>query len=234
MTKGLPKTPCRCPVRVDPFQRAGEPAVRMVLRRELSSRWAKINPVQPERWSRFAFAAGTALALLLLFHVAQRLFSPQPHARERRAGQERRLPAGAGGHVLAALLLVPGIVREALTHESLAEQRAVGRRVRRGRDRPDPDRGARSGSGSCSCARWSAELETRERRGRRGGRRQLRRGRDPGRAGHRGQRPPGPGPVGRVLRPGGRDAGRSTSRCSARSRPTTTPSRSRARTWRRR
>jgi uncharacterized membrane protein YjfL (UPF0719 family) len=76
--------------------------------------------VQPDTLVRVAFALGTALALLLLFHVAQRLFSPRHTlTRDARGGNVPYLLLQSG-HVLAVLFLVPGIVREALTHDTLA------------------------------------------------------------------------------------------------------------------
>lgn len=70
--------------------------------------------------TRFAFAALTAVALLVLFHAAQRLFSAKHTlSADARARNVAYLLVQCG-HVLAALLLVPGIVREALTHDSLA------------------------------------------------------------------------------------------------------------------
>jgi uncharacterized membrane protein YjfL (UPF0719 family) len=89
---------------------------------ELSSRWDKINRVlsHPDTLLRFAFATGTAVALIVLFHAAQRLFASSRTL----AGAGRRSSVAdlfvQSGHVLAALLLVPGIVREAMTHESIA------------------------------------------------------------------------------------------------------------------
>lgn len=68
---------------------------------------------------RYAFATVTAVALLVLFHVVQRLIAPR-HTLEgdARANNVARLLMQAG-HVAAVLLLVPGIVREARTHTSL-------------------------------------------------------------------------------------------------------------------
>jgi uncharacterized membrane protein YjfL (UPF0719 family) len=76
--------------------------------------------VQPDTLTRYAFATGTAVALLLLFHVVQRLFSPKHTLSSDTRGRNVAYLLVQSGHVLAALLLVPGIVREALTHESLA------------------------------------------------------------------------------------------------------------------
>jgi uncharacterized membrane protein YjfL (UPF0719 family) len=76
--------------------------------------------VQPDAQIRFAFATGTAVALLLLFHVVQRVFSPKHTLANDTRGRNVAYLLVQSGHVLAALLLVPGIVREALTHESMA------------------------------------------------------------------------------------------------------------------
>jgi uncharacterized membrane protein YjfL (UPF0719 family) len=76
--------------------------------------------VEPDTLTRFAFATGTAVALLLLFHGLQRVFSPKHTLSIDAAGSNVAYTLVQSGHVLAVLLLVPGIVREALTHESLA------------------------------------------------------------------------------------------------------------------
>ena len=70
--------------------------------------------------TRFSFAAATAVALLLLFHLVQRLFSSKHTLSGDARGKNVAYLIVQSGHVLAALLLVPGIVREALTHDSLA------------------------------------------------------------------------------------------------------------------
>ncbi len=70
--------------------------------------------------TRFSFAAGTAVALLLLFHLMQRLFSSKHTLSGDTRGKNVAYLFVQSGHVLAALLLVPGIVREALSHDSLA------------------------------------------------------------------------------------------------------------------
>ena len=77
--------------------------------------------MQPDTLTRVAFALGTALALLLLFHVIQRLFSPRHTLWSDTRGKNPAYLLVQSGHVLAVLLLGPGIVREAMTHESLAE-----------------------------------------------------------------------------------------------------------------
>lgn len=73
--------------------------------------------------TRYGFAAGTAIALLALFHLAQRVLSPgHTLLKDGRTTNPAYLLVQSG-HLLAALLLVPGIVREALTHhEELADQ----------------------------------------------------------------------------------------------------------------
>ncbi len=76
--------------------------------------------MQTDTLTRVAFALGTALALLLLFHVIQRLFSPRHTLWGDARGKNAAYLLVQSGHVLAVLLLGPGIVREALSHESLA------------------------------------------------------------------------------------------------------------------
>lgn len=75
--------------------------------------------------TRYAFAAGTAVGLLALFHLAQRVLSPAHTLLK-----DGRTPGSAhllvqSGHLLAVLLLVPGIVREALTHHEELADRAL-------------------------------------------------------------------------------------------------------------
>lgn len=67
---------------------------------------------------RYLFATAVAVSLLVLFHVMQRVLTRSDGLQGER--NTARLFVQAG-HVAAVLLLVPGIVREALTHESLAE-----------------------------------------------------------------------------------------------------------------
>ena len=75
--------------------------------------------MQTDTLTRFAFAAGTALVLLLLFHAVQRIgASGRTLARDARGKNAATLLVQCG-HVLAVLLLVPGVVREALTHGSV-------------------------------------------------------------------------------------------------------------------
>lgn len=65
---------------------------------------------------RYLFATAVAVALLVLFHILQGLL-----ARRREGAAWLFVKAG---HVAAVLFLVPGIVREALSHESTVD--AVG------------------------------------------------------------------------------------------------------------
>jgi uncharacterized membrane protein YjfL (UPF0719 family) len=76
--------------------------------------------VPAETLTRFTFAAGTAVGLLLLFHVAQRILSPKHTLSSDARGKNAAYLIVQSGHVLAVLLLVPGIVKEALSHDSLA------------------------------------------------------------------------------------------------------------------
>jgi uncharacterized membrane protein YjfL (UPF0719 family) len=69
---------------------------------------------------RYAFAIGTTAALLVLFHVIQRLVSPRHTLKGDARGPNVAYLLVQAGHAAAVLLLVPGIVREALTHDSLA------------------------------------------------------------------------------------------------------------------
>jgi uncharacterized membrane protein YjfL (UPF0719 family) len=75
--------------------------------------------IDPETLTRFAFATGTAVALLVLFHVGQRLVSPGHTTPADARGRNQAVLLVQAGHILAVLLLVPGIVREALGHETL-------------------------------------------------------------------------------------------------------------------
>ena len=69
---------------------------------------------------RYAFAAVTALYLLVAFHVLQRLFSPRHTLKTDSGGARVAYLLVQAGHVAAVLLLLPGVVQEALTHEWLA------------------------------------------------------------------------------------------------------------------
>jgi uncharacterized membrane protein YjfL (UPF0719 family) len=80
---------------------------------------ARIGAVPSETVVRYAFAAGAALVLLALFHLVQRLVSPRHTLSADARAKNGALVLVQAGHVAAVLLLVPGIVREALTHESL-------------------------------------------------------------------------------------------------------------------
>jgi uncharacterized membrane protein YjfL (UPF0719 family) len=75
--------------------------------------------MQPETLTRFAFAAGTAFGLLVMFHGLQRLVSREHTLSSDTKSSNVAYLLVQSGHVLAVLLLVPGIVREALTHGSL-------------------------------------------------------------------------------------------------------------------
>lgn len=68
----------------------------------------------------YAFALGTTAALLLLFHLGQRLVSPRHTLKGDARGPNVAYLLVQAGHAAAVLLLVPGIVREALSQESLA------------------------------------------------------------------------------------------------------------------
>jgi uncharacterized membrane protein YjfL (UPF0719 family) len=68
---------------------------------------------------RYGFALGTAVALLVLFHFVQRLVSPRHTLKTDSRGANVAYLIVQAGHAAAVLLLVPGIVQEALTHESL-------------------------------------------------------------------------------------------------------------------
>lgn len=70
--------------------------------------------------TRFVFAAATVVLLLVLFHAVQRLFSPKHTLDADARGSHRAYLLVQSGHVLAVLLLVPGIVREALGHDSIS------------------------------------------------------------------------------------------------------------------
>jgi uncharacterized membrane protein YjfL (UPF0719 family) len=75
--------------------------------------------VLPDTLLRYTLAVGTALLLLVLFHVVQRLASQTHNLRTDAAGKNVAYLLVHAGHVTAVLLLVPGIVQEALTHETL-------------------------------------------------------------------------------------------------------------------
>jgi uncharacterized membrane protein YjfL (UPF0719 family) len=68
---------------------------------------------------RYAFAVGTAAMLLVLFHLVQRLASPRHTLKGDAQGANVAYLLVQAGHAAAVLLLVPGIVQEALDHESL-------------------------------------------------------------------------------------------------------------------
>ena len=68
---------------------------------------------------RYAFAVGTAAVILLVFHLLQRLFSPRHTLTDDARGRNVAYLLVQAGHAAAVLLLVPGIVQEALDHDSL-------------------------------------------------------------------------------------------------------------------
>ena len=68
---------------------------------------------------RYAFAVGTAAVLLLLFHLLQRLVSPRHTLTGDAQGKNVAYVLVQAGHAAAVLMLVPGIVQEALDHGSL-------------------------------------------------------------------------------------------------------------------
>jgi uncharacterized membrane protein YjfL (UPF0719 family) len=68
---------------------------------------------------RHAFAAAVAVALLVLFHVAQRILSPRHTVTSDARGANVAWTVVQAGHLAAVILLVPGVVTEALTHETL-------------------------------------------------------------------------------------------------------------------
>lgn len=68
---------------------------------------------------RYAFAAVTALVLLSAFHLLQRLASPRHTLRADAGGARAAYLLVQAGHVAAVLLLLPGVVQEAFTHDSL-------------------------------------------------------------------------------------------------------------------
>lgn len=75
-----------------------------------------------EDGARYAFALGTAVVLLLVFQLGQRLASPgHTLAADARAGGVAWTIVQAG-HLAAVLLLVPGVVREATTHDTMGSR----------------------------------------------------------------------------------------------------------------
>lgn len=69
---------------------------------------------------QYAFATATLVALLVFFHAVQRFFAPHHTLEGDARGKNPAYLFVQAGHVAAILLLVPGVVREALTHDSLA------------------------------------------------------------------------------------------------------------------
>ena len=74
----------------------------------------------PDTLLRYTLAVGTALLLLVLFHVVQRLSSPIHNLRADAPGKNVAYLFVHAGHVCAVLLLLPGIVLEALSHDTRA------------------------------------------------------------------------------------------------------------------
>ena len=75
--------------------------------------------MQPETLIRVGFATGTTVALLVLYHLLQRVVSPKHTVSVDMRGKNTAYQLVQSCHVLAVLLLVPGIVQEALTHKSV-------------------------------------------------------------------------------------------------------------------
>jgi uncharacterized membrane protein YjfL (UPF0719 family) len=68
---------------------------------------------------RHLFAAAVAVVLLVLFHAAQRLLSPRHTVAADARGANVAWTVVQAGHLAAVILLVPGVVTEALTHDTL-------------------------------------------------------------------------------------------------------------------
>lgn len=68
---------------------------------------------------RHVFAAAVAVGLLTLFHVTQRLLSPRHTVVADARGPNGAWTVVQAGHLVAVILLVPGVVTEALTHETV-------------------------------------------------------------------------------------------------------------------
>ena len=75
--------------------------------------------------TRFAFATGTAVALLITFHIVQRMFERRHTVSGDAKGSNVAYLLLQAGHVIAVLLLVPGIVIEALTHHDTLRESAT-------------------------------------------------------------------------------------------------------------
>ncbi|HEX6737658.1 MAG TPA: DUF350 domain-containing protein [Vicinamibacteria bacterium] len=73
-----------------------------------------------DTWLRYAFAVATTAVLLILFHVVQRLFSPRHTLKADAQGRNLAYLMVQAGHTGAVLMLVPGVVQEALGHDTLA------------------------------------------------------------------------------------------------------------------
>lgn len=99
---------------------AARTPLRVAARRLASTRLLDVDPLE-----RFAFTLGTAVVLLLLFHLAQRIVSPRHLVARDAGGTNTAYLLVQGGQLLATLLLIPGVVREALTHHETLAQRAL-------------------------------------------------------------------------------------------------------------
>ena len=83
-------------------------------------RHARIERVNVEtNATRYAFAAGLLVVLVLLFRVLQRLTSARHGQEWTSGGKNVAYLLVQAGHVAAVLMLVPGIAREALTQGAL-------------------------------------------------------------------------------------------------------------------
>lgn len=67
------------------------------------------------------FALGTVVFLLVLFHLVQRIVSPRHTVTGDAKTPNVAYLLVQAGHAAAVLLLVPGVVREALLHDTLGE-----------------------------------------------------------------------------------------------------------------
>lgn len=76
--------------------------------------------MQAETLIRAGFATGTTVALLILFHVLQRIVSPKHTLVGDMRGNNAAYQLVQAGHALAVLLLLPGVVREAMIAPTIA------------------------------------------------------------------------------------------------------------------
>src|SRR5690348_1658649 len=77
--------------------------------------------VTRETLLRAGFGVGTALLALALFHVVQRTLAPKHTLVADMRGKNVAAQVVQVGHVLAVLLLVPGIVKNCVAGQSIAE-----------------------------------------------------------------------------------------------------------------